>query len=46
MDLGLVSPTKGSKVFSTMSGVVDAGVAIPHAEEKIVKERTEGEHIQ
>ena len=46
LDLGLVSPTKGSKVFSTMSGVVDAGVAIPHSEEKIVKERTRGFHIQ
>ena len=46
LDLGLVSPTKGSKVFSTMSGVVDAGVSIPHKEEKIVKERTRGFHIQ
>ena len=45
LDLGLVSPTKGSKVFSTMSGVVDAGVAIPHSDEKIVKERTRGDHI-
>jgi len=45
LDLGLVSPTKGSKVFSTMSGVVDAGVEIPHDEEKIIKERTSGEHI-
>jgi large subunit ribosomal protein L18 len=46
LDLGLVSPTKGSKVFSTMSGVVDAGVVIPHKEEKIVKDRTRGFHIQ
>ncbi len=46
LDIGLVKPTKGSKVFSTMSGVVDAGVAIPHSEEKIVKERTRGFHIQ
>jgi large subunit ribosomal protein L18 len=46
LDLGLVSPTKGSKVFSTMSGVVDAGVEIPHDEEKIIKERTRGFHIQ
>jgi large subunit ribosomal protein L18 len=46
LDLGLVSPTKGSKVFSTMSGVVDAGVAIPHNPEKIIKERTRGFHIQ
>jgi large subunit ribosomal protein L18 len=45
LDLGLVAPVKGCKVFSTLSGVVDAGVEIPHAEEKIVKERTEGEHI-
>jgi large subunit ribosomal protein L18 len=45
LDIGLVAPTKGSKVFATMSGVVDAGVAVPHAEEKIVKERTKGEHI-
>jgi large subunit ribosomal protein L18 len=45
LDLGLVSPIKGCKVFSTLSGVVDAGVEIPHAEDKIVKERTEAEHI-
>jgi large subunit ribosomal protein L18 len=46
LDLGLVSPTKGSKVFSTMSGVVDAGVVVPHNPEKIIKERTCGFHIQ
>jgi large subunit ribosomal protein L18 len=46
LDIGLVRPTKGSKVFSAMSGVVDAGVAVPHSEEKIVKERTRGFHIQ
>jgi len=46
LDLGLVSPTKSSKVFATMSGVVDAGVAIPHSEEKIVKDRNRGYHIQ
>jgi large subunit ribosomal protein L18 len=45
LDLGLVSPTKGSKVFATLSGVVDAGIEIPHNEEKIIKERIEGEHI-
>ena len=45
LDLGLVSPIKGSKVFSTMSGVVDAGVEIPHSEEKIIAERASGEHI-
>ena len=46
LDLGLVSPTKGSKVFSTLSGVVDAGIAIPHSTDKIIKERTVGYHIQ
>jgi len=46
LDLGLVSPTKGSKVFSTMSGVVDAGVSVPHDPAIIVKDRTRGFHIQ
>jgi len=45
LDLGLVSPTKGSKVFSTMAGVVDAGIGIPHSDEKILKDRTRGDHI-
>jgi large subunit ribosomal protein L18 len=45
LDLGLVSPTKGSKVFSTMAGAVDGGVSIPHSDEKIVKERSRGDHI-
>jgi len=45
LDIGLVSPTKGSKIFAVLSGVVEAGVEIPHSEEKIVKERMKGEHI-
>ncbi len=45
LDIGLVSPTKGSKVFATLSGVVDAGVIVPHDPAKLVAERTEGEHI-
>ena len=45
LDLGLVSPTKGSRTFAVLSGVVDAGVTVPHSEEKIVKERMKGEHI-
>ena len=45
LDLGLVSPTKGSRTFAVLSGVIDAGVAVPHSEEKIVKERLKGEHI-
>jgi large subunit ribosomal protein L18 len=45
LDLGLVSPVKGSRVFSTMAGVLDAGVEVPHGEGKILKERTDGDHI-
>jgi large subunit ribosomal protein L18 len=45
LDVGLISPTKGSKIFATLSGVLDAGVDVPHSEEKIVKERMKGEHI-
>jgi large subunit ribosomal protein L18 len=46
LDLGLVAPSKGSKVFTVLSGVVDAGVAIPHSPEKILKDRAAGFHIQ
>ena len=45
LDIGLISPTKGSKIFAALSGVLDAGVDVPHSEEKIVKERMKGEHI-
>jgi large subunit ribosomal protein L18 len=45
LDIGLVAPTKGAKVFAALSGVLDAGVDVPHDEEKMVKERMEGKHI-
>lgn len=45
LDIGLIAPTKGAKVFGTLSGVLDAGVGVPHDEEKIVKERIKGKHI-
>jgi large subunit ribosomal protein L18 len=45
LDIGLVAPTKGAKVFAALNGVLDAGVVVPHAEEKIVKERSEGAHV-
>ena len=44
-DIGLVAPSKGSKIFAVLSGVLDAGVNVPHSEEKIVKERIKGDHI-
>jgi large subunit ribosomal protein L18 len=45
LDIGLVSPTKGARIFAMLNGVVDAGVDVPHSEEKLVKERIKGEHI-
>ena len=45
LDIGLFTPTRGSRVFAALNGVLDAGVEVPHAEEKIVKERAEGAHI-
>jgi len=45
LDVGLVAPTKGSRLFAVLSGVVDAGVVVPHDEKQIVKERVKGEHI-
>ena len=45
LDIGLNPPVKGAKVFAALSGVVDAGVEVPHSEEKIVKERMKGDHI-
>jgi large subunit ribosomal protein L18 len=45
LDVGLVSPTKGSRLFAALSGVIDAGIAVPHDEAKIVKEMLKGEHI-
>jgi large subunit ribosomal protein L18 len=45
LDIGLVAPSKGSKLFAVLSGVVDAGVAVPHDEVKIVEAMVKGEHI-
>jgi large subunit ribosomal protein L18 len=45
LDVGLAAPTKGSKLFAVLGGVLDAGVVVPHDEAKMVKERVKGEHI-
>jgi len=45
LDAGLVSPSKGARIFAMLNGVVDAGIAIPFSEEKIVKERIKGEQV-
>jgi len=33
LDLGLKSPTKGSRVFACLKGAIDAGLTIPHGED-------------
>jgi large subunit ribosomal protein L18 len=46
VDIGLNSPTPGSKVFATQEGAIDAGLEIPHNESVFADwERTRGEHI-
>jgi len=46
LDLGLNYPEKGGKLFSTLSGIIDAGVSVPHDPEVLpVDERIKGEHI-
>ncbi len=46
LDVGLHSPTKYARVFASLKGVLDAGINIPHGEEKLPDEgRIEGKHI-
>lgn len=45
LDIGLITPTKGARIFAVLSGVVDAGVEVPHSEEKLNRNRLKGDHI-
>jgi large subunit ribosomal protein L18 len=46
LDLGLIRPSKGSKVFAALKGVLDAGVAVPHSGEVLpAEERLRGDHL-
>jgi len=45
LDIGLTTPTKGSRLFAVMNGSLDAGIDVPHDESKLVKERATSEHI-
>jgi len=45
LDIGLIAPTKGAKIFATLSGVLDAEVDVPHDESKLIRQRIEGKHI-
>lgn len=46
LDIGLHKPTKGSKVFAFLKGLLDAGISIPHNNSIIPEEnRLKGLHI-
>jgi large subunit ribosomal protein L18 len=46
LDIGLHSPTPGSKVFAVQEGAIDAGLEIPHNDSVLADwSRTRGEHI-
>jgi large subunit ribosomal protein L18 len=46
LDIGLNIPSKGTRVFAAMKGVVDAGVEVPHSDDILPDEgRISGEHI-
>jgi large subunit ribosomal protein L18 len=46
LDMGLCSPSKGARGFAVLKGVLDAGVNVPHSEERFPTEkRIRGEHI-
>jgi len=46
LDTGLQSPSRGSRVFASLKGVLDAGVMVPHDKEMLPDEkRIRGQHI-
>jgi len=46
LDIGLNSPTPGSKVFAVQEGAIDAGLDIPHNDSVLAEwSRTRGEHV-
>lgn len=46
LDIGLQSPSQGSRIFAAMKGVIDAGVEVPHKEDVLPKApRISGQHI-
>jgi large subunit ribosomal protein L18 len=46
LDLGLHAPSKGSRVFAALKGVLDSGVVVPHDESKLPDgKRIQGVHV-
>lgn len=46
LDIGHHEPTKGSRVFAALKGVLDGGVQVPHSDEVLPDEkRLQGAHL-
>ena len=46
LDIGLNIPSKGTRIFAALKGVLDAGVEVPHSEDILPDEsRISGKHI-
>ena len=46
LDIGLHIPSKGTRVFAALKGVIDAGIEVPHGEDVFSDEnRITGKHI-
>ncbi len=46
LDIGITTPVKGSKMFASLRGILDAGIKIAHGEEILPNEdRISGKHI-
>ena len=47
LDIGLNIPSKGTRVFAALKGVIDAGVEVPYSEDILPDEnRISGKHIE
>ena len=47
LDIGLHIPSKGTRIFAALKGVIDAGVKVPHSEEILPDDsRISGKHIE
>lgn len=46
LDMGLRTPTGGSRVFAALKGALEAGLEVPHGPETLPEDsRLEGEHV-
>jgi large subunit ribosomal protein L18 len=47
LDIGRRSPTKGSRVFAALKGIVDSGIAVPHDKGILpAPDRINGKHLK